>query len=66
MTAEQQALLTAHRVRRGFVEERTATINRLCGLLSEFGIEHQTKGRTPSIVEFGGSPCRGLGSNAKR
>jgi transposase len=25
-------------VRRGFVEQRTATINRLRGLLSEFGI----------------------------
>lgn len=37
-TAEQEALLTAHRVRQGFVEKRTATINRLRGLLSEFGI----------------------------
>jgi transposase len=37
-TAEQQALLSVHRVRQGFVEERTATINRLRGLLSEFGV----------------------------
>lgn len=37
-TVEQQAILTVHRVRQGFVEERTATINRLRGLLSEFGI----------------------------
>jgi len=35
---EQQAILSLHRVRQGFVEERTATINRLRGLLSEFGI----------------------------
>ena len=35
---EQQALLTLHRVRQGFVSERTATINRLRGLLSEFGV----------------------------
>jgi len=35
---EQQALLTLHRVRQGFVVERTATINRLRGLLSEFGV----------------------------
>jgi transposase len=35
---EQQAILTLHRVRQGFVEERTATINRLRGLLAEFGI----------------------------
>src|SRR5688572_9847203 len=34
---EQQAVLCIHRVRQGFVEERTATINRIRGLLSEFG-----------------------------
>jgi len=37
-SAEQQALLAMHRVRQGFVVERTATINRLRGLLSEFGV----------------------------
>ena len=37
-SAEQQALLTLHRVRQGFVVERTATINRLRGLLSELGV----------------------------
>jgi len=37
-SAEQQALLALHRVRQGFVVERTATINRLRGLLSEFGV----------------------------
>src|SRR3970040_2082295 len=35
-SAEQQALLTLHRVRQGFVVERTATINRLRGVLGEF------------------------------
>lgn len=35
---EQQALLCLHRVRHGFVEERTATINRIRGLLAEFGV----------------------------
>jgi transposase len=35
---EQQGILCVHRVRQGFVEERTAVINRLRGLLSEFGI----------------------------
>jgi transposase len=34
---EQQAQLCLHRVRSGFVEERTATLNRLRGLLAEFG-----------------------------
>jgi transposase len=37
-SAEQQALLALHRVRRGFIVERTASINRLRGLLSEFGV----------------------------
>jgi transposase len=37
-SAEQQALLALHRVRKGFVVERTATINRLRGLMSEFGV----------------------------
>jgi transposase len=37
-SAEQQALLTLHRVRYGFVVERTAIINRLRGLLCEFGV----------------------------
>ncbi len=36
-SAEQQAVLSVHRVRQGFVEERTATINRVRGLLAEFG-----------------------------
>jgi transposase len=34
---EQQSDLTLHRVRQGFVDERTATLNRLRGLLAEFG-----------------------------
>lgn len=42
----QQAVLTVHRVRQGFVEERTATINRLRGLLSEFGIVLPLKAAT--------------------
>jgi len=34
----QQATLCLHRTRQGFVEERTAIYNRICGLLSEFGV----------------------------
>lgn len=34
----QQATLCLHRTRQGFVEERTATYNRLRGLLAEFGV----------------------------
>jgi transposase len=37
-SAEQQAILTLHRVRQGFIVERTATINRIRGLLIEFGV----------------------------
>lgn len=35
---EQQSQLCVHRVRQAFIEQRTATINRIRGLLSEFGI----------------------------
>jgi transposase len=35
---EQQALLSVHRVRQGWIEERTATINRMRALLTEFGV----------------------------
>ena len=35
---EQQAILSLHRVRQGFVQARTAQANQLRGLLAEFGI----------------------------
>jgi transposase len=35
---EQQATLCLHRTRQGFVVERTATYNRIRGLLTEFGV----------------------------
>ena len=37
-TVEQQAQLAVHRLREGFKEERTACINRIRGLLAEFGL----------------------------
>lgn len=37
-TCEQQSRLMVHRARQGFIAARTATINRIRGLLSEFGI----------------------------
>jgi transposase len=37
-TLDQQGQLMVHRVRQGFVQQRTATINRIRGLLSEVGI----------------------------
>jgi len=43
---EQQTQLMVHRARQGFVEARTATINRLRGLLSELGIVLPLKATT--------------------
>lgn len=37
-TVEQQGLLCVHRLREGFKAERTACINRIRGLLAEFGL----------------------------
>jgi transposase len=37
-TAEQQGILVVHRLREGYKEERTGCINRIRGLLSEFGL----------------------------
>jgi transposase len=37
-TEEQQAILSVHRARQGFVDARTATANHIRGLLAEYGI----------------------------
>lgn len=37
-TVEQQAMIALHRVRQGYVEERTALINRIRAVLSEMGV----------------------------
>ena len=37
-TLEQQGQLLVHRARQGFIEQRTATLNRIRGQLSEFGV----------------------------
>ena len=47
---EQQADLTLHRVRQGYVEERTAMLNRIRGLLAEFGHVLPLRAAIPSIV----------------
>jgi len=55
-SVEQQAVLSLHRVRQGFVKARTAQANQIRGLLSEFGlvmpagISHIAK-RVPSLLE---------------
>ena len=77
-TAEQQAVLSVHRARQGFVKARTAQANQIRGLLAEFGIVipkgigHIAK-RLPEILEDGenGLPgmmrqlVRGLGEQLK-
>lgn len=45
-TIEQQGALMVHRARQGFVQQRTATINRIRGLLSEVGIVLPLKAAT--------------------
>jgi transposase len=55
-TIEQQAVLSLHRARQGFVAARTAQANQIRGLLGEFGIvipkgiQHLTQ-RAPEILE---------------
>jgi transposase len=46
-TAEQQGQLAVHRLREGFKEERTALINRIRGLLGEFGLSFA---RSPEVL----------------
>lgn len=45
--AQQQAVLSVHRLREGYKEERTACINRIRGLLAEFGV---IVAQTPEVL----------------
>lgn len=57
-SVEQQAILSLHRARQGFVKARTAQANQIRGLLAEYGfaipqgIAHIAK-RVPEIIEDG-------------
>ena len=46
-TCEQQAVMSLHRVREGFKEERTACINRIRGVLAEHGLVF---GKSPKVL----------------
>ena len=59
-----QAVLCLHRVRTGLVEERTATINRLRGWLSEFGVVLALKAQT--VRREAGAALEGLPGYAQR
>lgn len=50
---EQQAVLCLHRIRQGLIKDRTARINRLRGLLAEFGLI-MPKGRYSAQNTIGG------------
>ena len=57
-TASQQAVLSSHRARAGFVKARTAAANQIRGLLAEFGITlpqgiRNVTTQVPAILEDG-------------
>ncbi|MGA7948943.1 MAG: IS110 family transposase [Thiobacillaceae bacterium] len=67
-SAEQQAILCLHRIRAGLVAERTAQINQIRGLMSEFGLI-MPKGRYPAqhhIPDLLEDADNGLPSLARR
>lgn len=62
---EQADIQALHRVRKGFVQDRTAAINRLRGLLAENGIvipqgPSQVRSRLPNILDDAGNGLSGL------
>ena len=64
-TADQQAILSIHRARQGFVKARTAQANQIRGLLSEFGIVIPLGIKTiskhiPDILEDGENGLPGM------
>jgi transposase len=55
-SVQQQSDLSLHRVRQGFVEERTATFNRVRGLIAEFGYVlpngvEQLRRQVPELID---------------
>jgi transposase len=67
-SAEQQAVLSLHRIRQGLVAERTAQINQVRGLFAEFGLimpkgRYPAQHHIPDILEDAGN---GLPSLARR
>jgi transposase len=61
---EQQALLSLHRVRQGWIEEKTATISRIRALLTEFGVV--LPNRAPHVHRGAGRAGEGLPALARR
>lgn len=64
-SAEQQGQLSVHRLREGYKEERTALINRIRGLLAEFGLvfprsPEALRGVLASVIEDAGNELPGV------
>lgn len=64
-TAQQQGQLAVHRLREGFKEERTAMINRIRGLLTEFGLvfprsPEALRGKLADVLEDAGNELPGV------
>jgi transposase len=64
-TGEQQAVLSLHRARQGFVKGRTAQANQIRGLLAEYGIVipvgiNNIAKRLPDILEDGENDLPGV------
>ena len=59
-SCEQQGVMSLHRVREGFKEERTACINRIRGVLGEFGLVF---GKSAKVLRAGLSDCLEDASN---
>jgi hypothetical protein len=70
--AQQQGVMALHCIREGFKQERTACINRIRGVLTEFGLVF---GKSPKVLrallpdaledadnELSGFPCSNCGS----
>jgi len=64
-TTEQQGQLTVHRLREGLKQERTAMINRIRGMLAEFGIvfpqsPEALRRALPEVLEDAGNELPGV------
>ncbi|RST46786.1 IS110 family transposase [Variovorax sp. MHTC-1] len=64
----QQGIMTLHRMRQGWIEERTALINRLRGLLAEFGVALPQRTtalqRIPELLEDASNEIPGVARSA--
>lgn len=64
-TAQQQGIVALHRFREGYKEERTALINRIRGLLAEFGLSFAQSPEAlrkvlPGVLEDGSNELPGV------